>query len=230
MDQIGSNQADVCVVLTVTAPGGSDQFLNVQECGCSGQCLPTEAVPGRGASELLQVNTGKMFCTALQGMKLLISTLLLPVPPCLSGTLICSNRSGLCYLTWLTSHCKYDHSLPLLSRSVWGVLVTFSIPGCCCKGLSWHPGRRDRFLSQTAYVWMNHHAVLLNHLSRQRKALLLLLGSCAWEWWWDWEREECSNSTVKLLWYGWGVPRNTWIADYCWFVKIPVFFLGGSLE
>lgn len=79
MDQIGSNPADVCVVLTVTAPGGSHQSLSVQECGCSGQCLPREAVPGRGASELLQVNTGKMFCTALQGMKLLISSLLLPV-------------------------------------------------------------------------------------------------------------------------------------------------------
>lgn len=93
MDQIRSNQAGVCVVLTVTAPGGSDQPLNVQECDCSGQCLPTEAVPGRSASELLQVNTGKRFCTALQGMKLLISTLLLPAPLCLGGRQICSNRS-----------------------------------------------------------------------------------------------------------------------------------------
>ena len=86
MNQIGSNEADVCAVLTVSAPGGSDQSLNVQECDCSGQHLPTEAVPGRGASELLQVNTGKMFCTALQGMKLLISTLL-PAPLHLGGTL-----------------------------------------------------------------------------------------------------------------------------------------------
>lgn len=58
-----------------------------------------------------------------------------PPPPCslhLGGTIICSNRSGLCCLTWLTSRCKYNHSLLQLSWSVWGVLVKFSIPGCCC--------------------------------------------------------------------------------------------------
>lgn len=58
-----------------------------------------------------------------------------PPPPCSTLSLwqlICSNRSGLCYLTWLTSHCKYNHSLPQLSRNVWRVLVRFCIPGCCC--------------------------------------------------------------------------------------------------
>lgn len=57
MDQIGSNQAEVCAILGVAAPGVSDQFLTVWECGCSGQCLPTEAASGRGAPELSQVNT-----------------------------------------------------------------------------------------------------------------------------------------------------------------------------
>lgn len=36
----------------------------------------------------------------------------LPVPFHLGDMLICSNKSSLCYLTWLTSQCKYDRCLP----------------------------------------------------------------------------------------------------------------------
>lgn len=99
MDRIGSNQAEICAVLAVAAPGASDQFLTVWECGYSGQCLPTEAASGRSVPELSQVNTGKMFCAALQGMKPPISNPPHPVPLCLGDILICSNKSSLCYLT-----------------------------------------------------------------------------------------------------------------------------------
>lgn len=151
VDQIRSNQAQVCSVLAVASGGFVCCILNCMGVRLFWSVSANRGSFGRGAPELSQVNGGKMFCAALQGMKLLISTPPLPVPLHLSNMLICSNKSSLCYLTWLTSQCKYERCLPrqLSAFQKWvgsACEIPCSFLDAGCQGLSWHPGSKNQFL------------------------------------------------------------------------------------
>lgn len=127
----------------------------------------------------IAINAGKMFCAALQGMKLLISATSLP-RSLLSWWQAHPFKQIWSLLSHLINKSAQIRSLPPpVAPSFPAVggecLWSSPFPDAGCEGLSWHPGSRDRFLFLTASVWMNHHAVLLNHLCRRMKVMLVPL-------------------------------------------------------